>query len=92
MQSALDTVPRLYGTHAVRALTRHLQAMVQNGHEVGVGFAVGEPPPGQLKHLSGAFCVYVNLVYRKNKVGSNIQLLDSPNKGRCKYNRTLPSR
>lgn len=41
--------------------------MVQNGHEVGVGFAVGQPSPGQLKHLSGAFCVYVNLVYRKTK-------------------------
>lgn len=59
----------------VPALTRHLEAMVQDGHEVRVGFAVSQPLPGQLKHLSCTFCVYVNLVYRKNKSELDINFL-----------------
>lgn len=49
--------------------------MVQDGHEVRVGFAVSQPLPGQLKHLSRTFCVYVNLVYRKNKSELDINFL-----------------
>lgn len=86
-ERAFGSVPGLHGTHTVGALTRHLEAVVQDGHEVRVGFAVGQPPPGQLEHLRGAFCVYVNLVYRENRAESSIQLLNCPGKGR-----TLPSR
>lgn len=67
----------LHGAHTATALTRHLEAMVQNGHEVRVGFTVGQPLPGQLEHLSCTFCVYVNLFYRKNKAESNIHFLNS---------------
>ena len=36
---------------------------------------MGEPLPGQLKHLSSTFCVYVNLFHIKKKSKSGIQVL-----------------
>lgn len=74
-QSALAAVLGVHGTHTVTTLTRHLEAMVQNGHEVRVGFTVGQPLPGQLKHLSCTFCVYVNLFYRKPKPSQSSSFL-----------------
>lgn len=68
-------LPSLSTGPTVPALTRHLEAMVQDGHEVRVGFTVSQPLPGQLKHLSCTFCVYVNLVYRKNKSELDIHFL-----------------
>ena len=45
---------------------------MQDGHEVRVSFTVGEPLPGQLKHLSSTFCVYVNLFHIKKKTVKSI--------------------
>lgn len=42
-------------------LTRHLQAVVQDGEQAGVGFCVLQLPVNQLKHLRGTFCVNVDL-------------------------------
>lgn len=72
-------------------LTRHLETMVQNGHEVRVGFTVSQPLPGQLKHLSGTFCVYVDLFHRENKPGSDSNVM-IPIRGRVhahRHKRTL---
>lgn len=58
----------------INILTRHLEAVVQDGHEVRVSFTMGQPLPRQLKHLSCTFCVYVNLFRMKKKSKSNTQV------------------
>lgn len=67
---------KLEETHVyiTNTLTRHLEAVVQDGHEVRVSFTMGQPLPGQLKHLSCTFCVYMHLFRMEKKSKSNIQV------------------
>lgn len=73
-EAAGTWLPPGQGTWAVRCkflappvLTRHLETVVQDGHKVRVGLCVSQPLPRQLKHLSCAFGVYVNLRNRAQR-------------------------
>lgn len=63
---------------------------MQDGHEVRVSFTVSQPLPGQLKHLSRTFCVYVNLFHGKKKSKPNTQVPQFPQRkvGESQANRS----
>lgn len=53
---------------SMQLLTGHLQAMLKDGEEVGVGICVAQLLLDQLKHGTGTLRVYVGLLKKKKKI------------------------